>query len=87
MLLAILIVANIPVYLFLAWLVFDTKANAEVTLAETLFALLKRIAIPRVVRFLLDDNEEFDGAGCLATGFYLAACISVVWLEYYLLTR
>jgi len=50
MVIAILIILNIPVYLFLGWLAFDSKANAADTFLETVVAVLKTIFVPYSVR-------------------------------------
>ena len=60
MLLAALIVLNIPVYLFIGWLVFDTRHNAADTFFDTIVAIVKAICVPRIVRVLAGDDED-DG--------------------------
>jgi hypothetical protein len=58
MVISILAIANIPVYLFLGWLPFDSKANAADTFFETIVAVLKTIFIPHFVRVLLQMDTE-----------------------------
>ena len=53
-----LYVLNVPVFLFIGWLVFDTKENAAVTLYETVVEILKAIFVPRIVRVLMGDEDE-----------------------------
>ena len=45
MLIATLIILNIPIYLFIGWLVFDTKQGAADTFFDTIVALLKATAV------------------------------------------
>ena len=86
MLVAILIVLNIPVYLFIGWLVFDTGEDAAATFFETIVAILKVILVPRIVRVLMGDDDE--GAwGIFPTAAFLFACGAIVYGEYYLITK
>ncbi len=86
MLIAALVVLNIPVYLFIGWLVFDTKEDAAATFYETSVALLKAILIPRIVRVLMGDDDE-GGWGLVPILAFLIACGAIVFGEYYLLTE
>ena len=86
MLIATLIVLNIPVYLFIGWLAFDTGEDAAETFFETIVAILKIIFVPRIIRVLLGDNDE--GAwGVLPIAGYLIACAGITYGEYYLITN
>jgi heme/copper-type cytochrome/quinol oxidase subunit 4 len=86
MLVAILTVLNVPVFLFLAWLAFDSKEAAADTLWDTVVTILKIIFIPRFVRVLLDMDDE--GAwGIVPILGFLFACGCVVYGEYWLLQR
>lgn len=59
MLIACLIVLNIPVYLFIGWLAFDSKDNAADTFFETIVAILKQVLVPSYVRMMLGmDTSE-----------------------------
>lgn len=84
MLIAALIVLNLPVYLFLGWLIFDTKDDAADTFFETIVALLKIIFIPPIIRVLM--GMEDDGALGIfpILGFFLG-CGAIVYGEYYLI--
>jgi len=85
-LLTILMILNVPVYLFLAWVVFDTKEAAADTIWDTLIALLKIIFVPWYVRVLL--NMDTTGAiGCLPILAYVLACAFLTYGEYWLLTK
>ena len=86
MLLAALIVLNIPVYLFIGWLVFDTRHNAADTFFDTIVAIVKAICVPRIVRVLSGDDED-DAWGLLPIAVFFVACAAVVYGEYYLITR
>ena len=86
MLIAALIVLNIPVYLFIGWLAFDTTEDAAETFFETIVAILKAILIPRIIRVLMGDDEE--GAwGIFPIAGFLIACGGIVYGEYYLITK
>ncbi|NQU25699.1 MAG: hypothetical protein HQ567_30800 [Candidatus Nealsonbacteria bacterium] len=85
MLVATLIILNVPVYLFIGWLVFDTKAGAADTFFETIVAILKAIFIPKIVRVLMEDDD--DGAwGLFPIAAFFIACGGVVYGEYCLVT-
>lgn len=85
MLIAALIVLNIPVYLFIGWLVFDTKEDAAETFFETTVAILKTIFFPRIVRIFMNDDEEEDSWGILPIAAFLFACGAIVYGEHYLI--
>jgi hypothetical protein len=86
MLVAILVVLNIPVYLFLGWLAFDSKSNAADTFFETVVAILKTVLIPRIVRVLLQMETEASW-GIFPIAGFLTACGLIVWGEYALIVR
>ncbi len=86
MLAATLIILNIPVYLFLGWLVFDTKEGAADTFYDTIVAILKAIAIPRFVRVLMGDDDDGEW-GLFPIAAFFIACGGVVYGEYYLVTK
>lgn len=83
-LLIVLIVINIPIFLFLAWLVFDTKEAAAQTIWETVVALLQILLIPRIVRVMFDMDDEGALGLFPIVGFFLA-CIAVFFGEVMLL--
>ena len=86
MLVATLIILNIPVYLFIGWLAFDTGEDAADTFFETIVALLKIILVPRIIRVLLGDDDE--GAwGIFPIAGYFLACAGITYGEYYLITK
>lgn len=83
---AILIVLNLPVYLFLGWLAFGDKENAADTFYETIVALLKILLIPQIVRVLLEMDD--DGAiGIVPIMGFFIACAALTYGEYLLLER
>ncbi len=84
MLIPILIVANIPVYLFLGWLAFDNKETAASTFTETLLAVLKMLFIPSFVRVMFNMDTSGSWGLFPIAGFFLA-CGFVVYGEYWLL--
>jgi len=86
MLIAALVVLNIPVYIFIAWLAFDDAEDTAVSFFESVVAVLKAIFIPGIVRVLMEDEDE--GAwGLLPVGAFFLACGGIVYGEYYLITR
>ena len=86
MLIAALVVLNIPIYLFVAWLVFDTKDHAATTFYETAVALLQIILVPPLIRYLFGMDD--DGAwGIFPVAGFFATCAGIVFGEYYLLTK
>lgn len=84
MLIPILVVANIPTYLFLGWLAFDNKETAASTFTETLVAVLKMIFVPAIVRvmFGMDTSGSW---GLIPIAAFLFACAMVVYGEYWLI--
>ncbi len=80
----LLIVANIPVYLLIGWIVFDTKEKAGATLLETIVAMAKIIALPAPVRMIL-GYDDGDAIGLLPILVFLFACGFLVWGEYLLI--
>ena len=86
MLIPILILANIPVYLFLGWLAFDSKESAAQTFSETLVAVLKTIFVPHFLRLLLGMDTS-GSWGIFPIGGFLIACGLVVYGEYWALVN
>lgn len=84
--LAILIALNIPIYLFIAWLIFGDKENAADSIYDTTMALLKIILVPPIVRVMMgmDDDEGIGGMFAFA-GFGIA-CAAITAGEVYLLS-
>ncbi len=91
MLIATLIVLNVPVFLFLGWLIFDTKASAGETFYDTVVAIFKAILkaflVLRLVLFLMGDDDREDAWGIVPIIGFLLACAAVVYAEHYLITR
>lgn len=85
MLLTILIIANIPIYLLIAWLIFDTQANAADTIFDTVVSILKAIFIPRFVRVLMEDDD--GGADTLMLVVFLFLCGIIVYGQYFLIEK
>jgi len=86
MLVAVLVVLNIPVYLFIGWLALDTKEGTADTFYETIVAILKAVFIPRIVRGLMGDDD--DGAwGIFPIVAFFIACGFIVYAESYLITK
>jgi len=86
MLVATLIILNIPVYLFIGWLAFDTTEDAAETFFETIVAILKIVFVPRIIRVLLGDDDE-RAWGILPVAGFLIACAGITYGEHYLITN
>ena len=86
MLVAVLILLNVPVYLFIAWLAFDTKESAADTFLETLVALLQIIFIPRIVRVLM-GMDDTNAMGLFPILGFVLACGLLTYGEYWLLQK
>jgi uncharacterized membrane-anchored protein YitT (DUF2179 family) len=82
--LIVLIAVNIPIFLFLAWLVFDTKEAAAQTIWETVVAVLQILLVPRIVRVMFDMDDE-GALGLFPIAAFFIACIAAVAGEYALL--
>ncbi len=83
----LLTVVNLPLYLFLGWLVFDTAEDAAETFFETIVAILKAIFIPGIVRLAMDDWDDEEGWGLLPIFAFLFACIGITYGEHYVLSE
>lgn len=86
MLIPVLIVVNIPVYIFIGWLAFDSKDNAADTFFDTITAVLKMILIPKIVRALFEMDTS-GSWGLFPIACYLFACAGVVYGEYSLIGK
>jgi hypothetical protein len=85
MLIAILVVLNIPLYLLIGWLVFDTGEGAADSFYETIVALLKAIFIPKIFRVMMGDEED-DASSLFHVAVFFIGCGTIVYAEYYLIT-
>ncbi|MEM6689695.1 MAG: hypothetical protein AAF664_09730 [Planctomycetota bacterium] len=81
-----LIVLNVPVYLAIGWLLFDSKSNAADTFFDTTVAVMKAILIPRIVRVLLEIDDD-DALGLFEIGIFFISCIAITYGEHYLLSK
>jgi hypothetical protein len=86
MLVVVLVILNIPVYLFLGWLAFDNKDSAADTFFETTVAILKMLLVPRIVRVLLGMDTEASW-GLFPIAGFLVACGLIVWGQYTLIVK
>jgi hypothetical protein len=84
MLIAVLILVNIPVFLLIGWVVFDDKETAAESFLAGLLHLLKVLFLPRIVRLFMGDDTD-EGLSLLQVGFYFLACIAAVVAEYHAL--
>jgi hypothetical protein len=81
-----LIVVNIPVYLLLGWLLFDSKETAADTFIGTLIAIAKIAFVPPIIRVLMGWDDT-DALGVFPIIGFFIACGAVTYGEYFLFTR
>lgn len=86
MVLLIVIALNIPLYLLLAWIIFDTPGDAAKSVSDTVVLLLKMIFIPRFMWGLL-GMDETDGVSIFALFAFFVASIAMTGGELYLIDR
>jgi hypothetical protein len=87
MLLPWLIALNIPVYLFIGWLAFDSKSNAADTFVGTLVAIVKRVTVPRIILVLIDADDADEAWGIFPILAFFGACAGIVYGEFYLIQK
>jgi hypothetical protein len=84
MLVAVLILLNLPLFLFIGWLAFDTASGASQTFFETTVAVLKIILIPWIVRRAL-GMDDYNAVGILPIAGFFIACGMILFGEIRLL--
>src|SRR5262245_15472296 len=82
----VLIVVDVPLFLFIAWLAFDSKEGAAKTFGETIVAILQIIFIPRIVRVMFDMDDEGALGLVPIIGFFIA-CAAIVAGELWLVAQ
>lgn len=82
----ILILANLPVFFLIGWLLFDNAENAAESFFTTVLLLLQAIFVPRIVRVFLDMDDE-GSFGLFEFAVFVGGCIAVVYGEHFLLTN
>ncbi len=87
MLIATLIILNIPVYLLIGWVLFDTKEGAADTFLETIVFVIKAALLPRFVRVLMGDDDTDGVLGLFPIAIFFGGCIAIVWGEFHLITK
>jgi hypothetical protein len=97
-LIIVLVIVNIPVYLSIGWLAFDSVSNAIESLTKVLFGrsrqMIDRSSWPedwRIFRILRDDGDDEELYAkpmqiANVLGFF-AACALIVYGEYYLIQK
>ena len=83
--LVVLIALNIPLFLLIAWIIFDTKDAAADTIWETVVALLQILLIPKIIRVLFDMDDS-GALGLFPIAAFFIFCTASVAGEYYLLS-
>ncbi len=84
MIILILVVLNIPVFLFIAWLAFDSKEGAARTFGDTILTLLQILFIPRIVRVMF-DMDDVGALGLIPIAGFFIACGGIIFGEYALI--
>ena len=87
MLVPALIVVNIPVYLFVGWLAFDSASEAADTFWGTIVAITKRALVPRIILILLDADDADEAWGIFPILGFVAACAGIVYGEWWLIHK
>jgi hypothetical protein len=81
MLIAVLVILNLPVFLLIGWVVFDDHETAAETTIDAVWQALVRAMVPWwVAGFIL--GEDSDPFAILWLGFFVVACIAAVYAEY-----
>ena len=86
MFIGILLVLNIPVFLFIGWLAFDTKGNAADSLFHSIIGIIKMLLIPNFLWALMGMDSE-EGLSLLQLGGLSVACTGIIYGEYYLIHK
>lgn len=87
MYIAVLLILNIPVFLFVGWVIFDTADNAAESIYETIGGILKAILIPGIIRMALGEDES-DGAGSIfQTLVFFVTCGAILYGEHCLIEK
>ncbi len=86
MLVWVLTFLNIPSFIFVGWVLFDTKDSAAETFFETTVTILKIALVPPIIRHLLswDDLEAF---GIFSIAPFFVACAAIVYAEHWLIVK
>lgn len=81
-----LVALDIPLFLFIAWLAFDSKAGAARTFGETIVTILQILFIPRIVRVVFDMDDE-GALGIVPIAGFFIACAAIVAGELWLISQ
>jgi hypothetical protein len=81
MLIASLVVLNIPMFLLIGWVVFDDHETAAETTIDAVWQAIVRAMLPWwMANFIL--GEDADPFAMLWLAFFVIACIAAVYAEY-----
>lgn len=87
MFIAALIALNIPVYLLLGWLIFDTKDNAADSFFDAIVLILKEAFVPPFIRWMIwEVQDDHDASNAFQLIGFFGSCIAVTAGEWYLIT-
>jgi hypothetical protein len=86
MLLALLLILNLPVFLFVGWIVFDTKDDAAETAKIGIIELLMEMVCLLTSRFRWWGDSEVSGSAYTMLGFFVA-CTLIVSVEIYFINK
>ena len=81
---AILIGCNIPVYAFLAWLIFDSKDGAANGFLAVFMTLLRMSSVVARLRAIFDPDDD---EGMFDSVLFLVTCILFTIGEHWLLQK
>ncbi|WP_254511674.1 hypothetical protein [Anatilimnocola floriformis] len=81
-----LLLVNIPLYLLIGWLIFDSKETAADTFFGTILAILTIAFVPPIVRVMMGWNDNTEALGLFPIAAFFIACGVVTYGEYWLLT-
>jgi len=80
----LLIIVNLPIYMGLGWILFDSKESAADTFFETLVSLLMLIAFGWI-GFLFVGGSDQRGAGPVTVFTFLTASVFITGFQFVLL--
>ncbi len=76
----ILLLANVPLFILVGWLVFDTKETAADSFADSLISLVYVLLVGSWVRLARDQEGLWEVA------LFLLVCAAIVYGEHFLLS-
>jgi len=95
MFIAMLIVLNIPLYLLLGWILFDTSKTVTGTVVERVLSILKGIGQATLMGLYSDDDDDdeyfesrhFDIFNAFPAFAFYFTCAAITYGEYWLIHK